>query len=566
MPTLSILKSLTTSVSLVFSTTLLLFLILPSSTQAATTTITLDPSTTYQTMTGWEATSQACQNCSGFSTYQDKVLNWAVELGINRLRVELRDTTTNNTEDIDPSQLDGTITEVVNPFKNRMIAGDKFNLNLITVGVASSNGTDKYFTQPDDSSNYPPLILNTFNYINNTYGYSPDMLEISLEPTVFNTFGANKDENIGKALVSTAQLLNNNGYYPDFIASSHTNLGYGITHFSNLLTVSDIKNYITEYSFHCYGGCTPNDPTTGLYKIGDLASNVNLNNGKRLKTSQLEHIGRSARKLHDDLKNANVSAWQQYTLAYTSPDNGAQYFPITGTTVSYGWRTKELRHYFKYIRIGSQRISASSSDCPDDRLSCNQSFDPVAFKKANGYDINNYTIVIKARNVSGQSVTINNLPNATYGIMLTTATGEANLIGNDLNDNSRNWGMEQSSVVVSNNQLTLPEDLSSGGTGVYKDVNNNPTNFNHGFITIYCQSNCGGSTPPTNTPTNFATPTPTSIPGDANGDGLVDGIDYIIWLNNYNQSTGNGPADGDFNSSGFVDGVDYIIWLNNYGG
>jgi len=63
-------------------------------------------------------------------------------------------------------------------------------------------------------------------------------------------------------------------------------------------------------------------------------------------------------------------------------------------------------------------------------------------------------------------------------------------------------------------------------------------------------------------------PTPTSTPtlGDANGDGLVDGIDYIIWLNNYNQSTGNGPANGDFNSSGFVDGVDYILWLNNYSG
>ena len=53
-------------------------------------------------------------------------------------------------------------------------------------------------------------------------------------------------------------------------------------------------------------------------------------------------------------------------------------------------------------------------------------------------------------------------------------------------------------------------------------------------------------------------------PGDANGDGKVDGLDYIIWLNNYNQTTPNGSSDGDFNNSGKVDGLDYVIWLNNY--
>ena len=55
-------------------------------------------------------------------------------------------------------------------------------------------------------------------------------------------------------------------------------------------------------------------------------------------------------------------------------------------------------------------------------------------------------------------------------------------------------------------------------------------------------------------------------PGDANGDGKVDGLDYIIWLNNYNQTTVNGASDGDFNGDGKVDGLDYVIWLNNYQG
>ena len=60
------------------------------------------------------------------------------------------------------------------------------------------------------------------------------------------------------------------------------------------------------------------------------------------------------------------------------------------------------------------------------------------------------------------------------------------------------------------------------------------------------------------------TPTPTTIPGDANGDGKVDGVDYLIWLNHYNQNSGNGVRDGDFNEDGTVNGVDYVIWLVSY--
>ena len=54
--------------------------------------------------------------------------------------------------------------------------------------------------------------------------------------------------------------------------------------------------------------------------------------------------------------------------------------------------------------------------------------------------------------------------------------------------------------------------------------------------------------------------------GDANGDSKVDGIDYVIWVNHYGQSTPNGPADGDFDYRGFVDDADYQIWLQNYTG
>jgi hypothetical protein len=75
------------------------------------------------------------------------------------------------------------------------------------------------------------------------------------------------------------------------------------------------------------------------------------------------------------------------------------------------------------------------------------------------------------------------------------------------------------------------------------------------------------STSPTPTPSISSGPTATiaSKPGDANGDGKVDGIDFVAWMNHYNQTTSNGPIFGDFDRSGKVDGVDFVVWLNNYG-
>ena len=53
--------------------------------------------------------------------------------------------------------------------------------------------------------------------------------------------------------------------------------------------------------------------------------------------------------------------------------------------------------------------------------------------------------------------------------------------------------------------------------------------------------------------------------GDANSDCEVDGLDYVIWLNHYNQESAYGSVEGDFSNDGKTDGLDYIVWLNNVG-
>ncbi len=59
-------------------------------------------------------------------------------------------------------------------------------------------------------------------------------------------------------------------------------------------------------------------------------------------------------------------------------------------------------------------------------------------------------------------------------------------------------------------------------------------------------------------------PTSTKI-GDANNDTKVNGQDYVIWINHYNQTITGGMSVGDFNLDGKVNGQDYTVWLTHYG-
>jgi hypothetical protein len=80
---------------------------------------------------------------------------------------------------------------------------------------------------------------------------------------------------------------------------------------------------------------------------------------------------------------------------------------------------------------------------------------------------------------------------------------------------------------------------------------------------------------PVPTPTKISSPentvTPTPVPtsavlprtlGDANGDGVVDGKDYVIWLQNNGTTSTLGIVAGDFNDDGHVDDTDLTILMS----
>ena len=74
-----------------------------------------------------------------------------------------------------------------------------------------------------------------------------------------------------------------------------------------------------------------------LSAIGSRARELGLG------TAMLEHIGSGADDLYKDLTLANVSAWQQYTLAWPSVDDGAHHYTIINDIPVMGSRSRQLR-------------------------------------------------------------------------------------------------------------------------------------------------------------------------------------------------------------------------------
>jgi hypothetical protein len=161
-----------------------------------------------------------------------------------------------------------------------------------------------------------------------------------------------------------------------------------------------LPRFWTELSYHRYRGVS----REVLQEIADRAATW------KLSTSMLEHIGADYHELHEDLGVGGVSAWQQFTLAFPTRDNGAQYYIVdsagpAGAGIRIGQRTRFLRQYFRYIRSGAVRIGAATSDAD---------FDPLAFVNPDGA----FVVVVKAQR--GGEFGIQGLPAGRYEVTSTT--------------------------------------------------------------------------------------------------------------------------------------------------
>lgn len=408
--------------------------------------ITIDPTVSYQTMTGWEATAQAGQLAEtnaitgksnlnpAFQNYKNQLFDQAVsDLGLTRVRLELlsgcenpvgyfsqylngqisyqtykqnRYLTINDNADpqvINPNgfqfgEIDFVIDNLLLPLKQRLEArGEKLYINLNYVEFLASSFEHKEF--PEEYAEY---MLAAFLHLQAKYGWVPDAIELALEPDNANFTGVQ----LGRVLLATGNRLRANGFNPDFVAPSTTCMDHAAEWFDGLNSIAGARQFLTEISYHRYCGVSDQS----LQAISDRAVQFGLN------TSHLELIGANYRDLHKDLTLGRNSAWAQYTLSYTindGGDNGGQYYVIDDNNpnapqVIIGSRTKLLRQYFKYVRPQAIRIKATSTQT--------SLVDPVAFMNADG----KFVTVVKTD--ASASFAVQGLPAGTYGIKYTTLT------------------------------------------------------------------------------------------------------------------------------------------------
>ena len=207
---------------------------------------------------------------------------------------------------------------------------------------------------------------------------------------------------VAQAIKAAGDRLAANGFVPNFTAPSTTNASNAPTYIDQIAATAGAMQYVGEFSYHRYAGAT----TSILQTIASRAVTYNK------QAAMLEWVGADYDTLHQDLKVARNSSWQQFALAGLAswgPDTGGAYYVVDDSNVSapqiiMGSRTKYFRQYFKFVRPGAQRIDAVTG---------NTNIDPLAFINTNG----KYVVVVKS--IAATSFNVQGLPAGTYGIKYT---------------------------------------------------------------------------------------------------------------------------------------------------
>lgn len=421
---------------------------------AAGANITVNPAVIHQTIRGWEITDYfSFEDTVMFpvkpsSATIDQVFQKAVdEVGINRIRVEVRSSMEHNqdyylqykngtlsyeqwrclrystaNDNNDPynlnlagfhfTDLDERIDKMVLPLRQKLQArGEKLHINMVytafvnqmTGSACSPNLTYHHDDSPEE---YAEFILAMFVHMQSKYGFVPDTVEVILEPD--NTpFWRGKQ--IGQAIVATARMLASRGFSPKFVAPSTTNMSNAVSYFDELVSqVPEALQYMSDISYHRYSGVSD----TALQNLAARARTYNLG------TSMLEWWSSSNnyKILHKDLKMGNNSAWEQADIAGPTSTYYALYSinnsNPSSPVIALGPMARYTRHYFQYVRYGAVRVEAQSDT---------SAHDPIAFRNPDG----KYVVVSIASAAGSFSVT--GLPAGTYGVMYSSTSNTSQI-------------------------------------------------------------------------------------------------------------------------------------------
>jgi O-glycosyl hydrolase len=399
-------------------------------------TIHVDATQRFQVMTGWEAKAQVGETeCTGYQQYQAELFRrTANELGINRLNVPVRAGAENPRDwfgeflsgqisrnmwtgnsyaavndnadpgSIDPNgfhftELDTKIDRIVLPLRQELEArGERLYFMLAYLDHGPSAW--EHATAPQE---YAEFLLAAFQHMQSKYGFVPDAIEVVNEPD--NSSVTFTPAQLGPAVAAAGQRLRAAGFDPVFVSPSTASMSRAVAYFDGMAQTAGALQYVREISYHRYGAGS----------VADLQAIAGRARQHDIKSSMLEHIDSGHEDLYEDLTIGQVSAWEQFGLAFCETDgddSGNHYYWFDNADPSRVHITRIARHlaqYFRYVRLGAQRIGATSSSA---------NLEPVAFENTNGRQV----VVVNAS--VAESFTVSGLQAGTYGITYATAGGD----------------------------------------------------------------------------------------------------------------------------------------------
>lgn len=395
--------------------------------RSASSVITLNPSTSFQTMKGWEAVMMSTVlDYKPILPALDKVFREAsADLGITRLRIPVHagiehppgyaqqyisgamsegtlmqkfaydiindnaDPTAADATAFDFGLVDWRMENMVLPFKKYVEArGQKLYSYLSYIDFGQST-----FEHYSDADEYAEFMLVLFEHLKSKYDFVPDGIDVVNEPDNSNEGWTGTA--MGKAIAKTGPRLAAAGYHPDFVVPSTMDRGRAVPYFDEAMAIPGVREYVKEISFHCYA----DTGTRSLETIAQRATQYNVT----VVQDECWRESNTYQTLHEDLKAGRSSAWQQGNLTGMHG-----YYDVDSSTlqVTLNPKTRLIRQYFKYVRPGARRIQADTT---------NAVLDPIAFINTD----NQYVVVIKAD--SAGEFTVQNLPAGTFGVFYTTS-------------------------------------------------------------------------------------------------------------------------------------------------
>lgn len=398
--------------------------------------VTIAPAETFQVISGWEFTTRIWEmdkKNNAYSgewlNYRDDIINGLVDTaGLNRIRLEIRsgvenpvdycsqffagelsyldykahfyekindndDPKTANSAGFQWACLDYYVENLLTPMREALEARGE-NLYVVLTYVdfkrPALESDLSHATAPEE---YAELIDNTFIYLKERHGVTPDAFEIILEPD--NTVDWRGKE-IAEGLLSVDRRLTKSGFAPEYIAPSTSRSFRTLPYFDAFANNKEALSKLSTLAYHRYD---PKRARRNLPKIHARAQQHDL------ETAMLELTYGTIDVLIEDLTIANVTAWQRYGVPFkpiSSDASGAENKKLELTN-----NFAPLALVFRNVRRGAVRVGAATRD-PSLRV--------MAFRKSDGRN----AIFVLRKETTGEDpsdITINGAPAGDYQLI-----------------------------------------------------------------------------------------------------------------------------------------------------